>query len=135
MLGVPDNIVTSIAGHGGFTATLKFIGACGKMGIGVWCYSGDSGVATAADMLLCASQRWMTKPDQSLLRMQPHDVIEDGPFRPRNNVVRVPEGLGLGVTRSRDKLKFLHQHFLDNGVMNKYHNPADPGRFVRLPLV
>ena len=53
--GVPDNIVTNIAGHGGFTATLKFIGACEKMGIGFWCYSGDSSVATAAYMHLCAS--------------------------------------------------------------------------------
>ncbi|MGB5214678.1 MAG: hypothetical protein WBN88_13645 [Anderseniella sp.] len=60
---------------------------------------------------------------------------EEGPFRPKNNVVRAPEGPGPGVTLSRDKLKFLHQRFLDNGVMNKYYNPADPGRFVRLPLV
>lgn len=134
-LGVPDNIVTNIAGHGGFTATLKFIGACEKMGIGFWCYSGDSGVATAAYMHLCASQSWITKPNQSLLRMQPHDVIEEGPFRPKNNTVRVPEGPGLGVTLSQDKLKFLHRHYLEHGAMNKYHNPADPGRFVRLPLV
>ena len=88
-----------------------------------------------ACMHLCASQSWITKPNQSLRTMQPHDVIEEGPFRPKNNVVRVPEGPGPGVTLFRDKLKFLHQHFLDNGVMNKYHNPADPGRFVRLPLV
>lgn len=134
-LGVPDNIVTNIAGHGGFTATLKFIGACEKMGIGFWCYSGDSGVATAAYMHLCASQSWITRPNQSLLRMQPYDVIEEGPFRPKNNVVDVPEGPGLGVTLSQDKLKFLHQHYLDHGAMNKYQNPADPGKFVRLPLV
>lgn len=67
--------------------------------------------------------------------MQPHDVIEEGRFRPKNNVVRVPEGPRPGVTLCRDKLKFLHQHFLDNGVMNKYHNPADPGWYVRLAMI
>ena len=134
-LGVPDNIVTNIAGHGGFTCTLKFIGACEQFGIGFWCYSGDSGVATAAYMHLCASQSWITKPNQSLLRMQLHDVIEEGPFRPRNNTVPVPEAPGLGVTLSEDKLRHLHQHYLQHGAMNKYANPADPGRYIRLPLV
>lgn len=133
-LKVPDNIVTSIAGHGGFARTLKFIGACEQMGIGFWCYSGDSGIATAAYMHLCATQSWITKPNQSLLRMQPYDVIEEGPFRPKNNVVTVPDGPGLGVALSRDKLKFLHQHYLHNGPMNKYANAAHPGEYIRLPL-
>jgi glucarate dehydratase len=66
--------------------------------------------------------------------MQPVDIVHEGPFRPRNNTVRVPEGHGLGVTLDRDMLRRLHQDFLDQGPMNKYHDPARPGTYRRLPL-
>ena len=48
--------------------------------------------------------------------------------------LRVPEGNGLGVTLNRDMLKRLHQDYLDNGAMNKYHDAALPGTYRRLPL-
>jgi glucarate dehydratase len=66
--------------------------------------------------------------------MQPLDVIEEGPFRPKNNLVPVPEGPGLGVTLSQDKLRHLHQLFLEQGPYNKFHDPDRPGVFRRLPL-
>jgi glucarate dehydratase len=67
--------------------------------------------------------------------MQTVDVVEDGPFRPRNNVVSVPEGYGLGVKLDRERLSHCHRDFLDDGPMNKYHDAVNPGTFRRLPLI
>ncbi len=77
---------------------------------------------------------WIREPNQSLFRMQAADIIEEGPFVPRNNVVPVPEGAGLGVTLSRDRLAHLHRDFVEKGPANKYHEPAQPGTYRRLPL-
>ena len=62
------------------------------------------------------------------------DIIEEGPFVPRNNVVRVPDGPGLGITLSREKLAACHRDFVENGPCNKYHDPQRPGTYRRLPL-
>jgi glucarate dehydratase len=133
-LGVPDAFVTDVAVHGGIARTLRFVGACEAMGKDFWCYSGDSGIASAAYLHLAAALSWIREPSQSLFRMQPLDVIEEGPFQPRNNVVRVPEGPGLGVTLARDKLAHCHRLFVEHGPFDKFHDPERPGVMRRLPL-
>ncbi len=133
-LRVPDAIVTDINVHGGIGRTMRFIAACETMGVDFWCYSGDSGIASAAYMHVVAANQWAREPSQSLFRMQPIDVIEEGPFRPKHNTVRVPEGPGLGVTLSRSALAHCHKLFVDHGPYNKHHDPDNPGLFRRLPL-
>ncbi|NWD49363.1 mandelate racemase/muconate lactonizing enzyme family protein [Pseudomonas gingeri] len=132
---VPDAIVGNPAVLGGIGRLVRFIGACEHAGIDFWCYSGDSGVGSAVYLHLCAALGWIREPNQSLFRMQVTDVIEEGPFVPRHNTVRVPEGHGLGVTLSQERLAHGHKHFLEHGPMNKYHDPQKPGSFRRLPLV
>jgi len=131
---VPDALCGNPAVLGGIGRLLRFVGACEHAGIDFWCYSGDSGVGSAAYLHLCAALGWIREPNQSLFRMQPTDVIEGGPFVPRNNVIAVPEGEGLGVALDRDRLKSCHQSFLDDGPMNKYHDAQIPGTYRRLPL-
>lgn len=133
-LGVPDCLCTDINAHGGLQRTLRFIGACEAMGVDFWCYSANTGIASAAYMHLAAAHSHMREPSQSLFRMQPFDVIAEGPFQPRNNVVRVPEGPGLGVTLAPDKLAFCHRRFVEDGPMNQHWDPDTPGLFKRLPL-
>ena len=133
-LGVPDAFCTDVNVHGGIGRALRFIGACEAMGLDFWCYSGDSGIASAAYLHLAAAIPHIREPSQSLFRMQPLDVIEEGPFRPKNNVVSVPSGPGLGVTLSRQKLAHCHALFRDNGAYDKFHDPNRPGVFRRLPL-
>jgi glucarate dehydratase len=133
-LGVPDTLVTNFAVLGGIGRAVRFIGACEAMGVGFWCYSGDAGICTAAYLHVTAAMPWIHEPSQSLLRWQVGDVIEGGPFRPKNNVVPVPEGPGLGVSLDREALKRWHQHYVDNGPMDHFYNPGNPGRFRRLPL-
>jgi glucarate dehydratase len=133
-LGAPDAFCTDVNVHGGITRTVRFIGACEAMGRDFWCYSGDSGIASAVYLHLAAAHAWIREPSQSLYRMQPLDVIEEGPFRPRNNVVRVPDGPGLGVTLSRDRLAHCHKLFLEQGPYDKFHDPDNPGVMRRLPL-
>ncbi|RMO67474.1 mandelate racemase/muconate lactonizing enzyme family protein [Pseudomonas syringae group genomosp. 3] len=133
-LKVPDAIVGNPAVLGGIGRLMRFIGACEHAGIDFWCYSGDSGVGSAVYLHLCAALGWIREPNQSLFRMQVTDVIEEGPFVPRNNTVRVPEGDGLGVTLSQEHLAYGHKHFLEHGPMNKYHDAQKPGTFRRLPL-
>jgi glucarate dehydratase len=133
--GAPDAFCTDVNVHGGIGRTLGFIAACEQMGVDFWCYSGDSGIASAVYLHLAAAIAHIRGPSQSLFRMQPLDVIEEGPFRPRNNVVAVPEGPGIGVTLSRDKLAYCHRLFVEEGPYNKFHDPDRPGVFRRLPLV
>jgi glucarate dehydratase len=133
-LGVPDAFCTDVNVHGGIGRTLCFIGACEQMGLDYWCYSGDSGIASAVYLHLAAAHAHIREPSQSLFRMQPLDVIEEGPFRPRGNMVAVPEGPGLGVTLSPHKLAHCHKLFVDHGPYDKFHDPDRPGVFRRLPL-
>ncbi len=133
-LGVPDTIVTNFAVLGGIARAVRFIGACEAMGVGFWCYSGDSGIATAAYLHMVAAQPWITEPSQSLFRWQVADVIEGGPFRQRDDVVAVPEGAGLGVDLDREALARWHGHLVEHGPLDHFHDPLAPGRFRRLPL-
>jgi glucarate dehydratase len=133
-LGVPDYIVTNFAVLGGISRTLRFIGACEAMNVGFWCYSGDTGIATAGYLHMTSAMPWITEPSQSLCRWQIGDVIEGGPFRQTNNTVRVPEGPGLGVTLDRKAMKHWHNHLINNGPLDHFHDPMQPGRYRRLPL-
>jgi glucarate dehydratase len=133
-LGVPDTFVINFAALGGIARAIRFIGACEAMGVGFWCYSGDAGIATAAYLHVSAAMPWITEPSQSLFSWQVADVIENGPFRQTNNVVKVPEGPGLGVTLDRAALERLHQGFLEDGPLDHFYDPLRPGRYRRLPL-
>jgi glucarate dehydratase len=133
-LGVPDAFVTNFAVLGGINRAIRFIGACEAMGIDFWCYSGDAGICTAAYLHVTAAMQWMHEPSQSLKRWQIGDVIQGGPFKPRNNTVDVPAGPGLGVTLDQDALNHWHQDYRQKGPMDHYYNPENPGYFRRLPI-
>lgn len=132
-LGAPDTIVVSPAVLGGISRTIRFIGACEAMGVGFWFYSGDAGICTAAYLHLSAAMPHLSEPSQSLFRWQIADVIVGGPFKQVDNVVRVPDGPGLGVELDRDALARWHQHYVDNGPLDHYLDPWSGGRYRRLP--
>ncbi len=132
--GTPEAFVTNFPVLGGINRAIRFIAACEAMGIDFWCYSGDAGVCTATYLHVSAATAWIREPSQSLFRWQTDDVIEDGPFRQKNDVIPVPEGPGLGVTLNPESLKRCHQRFLDDGPMNHFHDPYEPGVLRRLPL-
>ena len=132
-LGVPDTIVLNLTSLGGISRTLKFIAACEAMGVGFSFYSGDAGIASAAYLHVGAATWHIRGPSQSLFHWQADDVIEEGPFQLVHNVVRVPEAPGLGVTLSASGLKRCHERYQEEGSYDYHHNPADPGKFVRLP--
>ena len=133
--GVPDAIVSDIAGLGGFSAMMRFVSACAGAGIDFWCYSGGSGLELAAYLHACAAHPHIREPNQSLLRWQPFDVVAEGPFMPRNNHISLPDGPGLGVTLDQDKLRFAANLLKERGLPNKYHDPDGKGHMRRMPLV
>lgn len=133
--GVPDAIVSDVAGLGGFSAMLRFVSACQGAGIDFWCYSGGSGLETAAFLHACAAHPHIREPNQSLLRWQPFDVIKEGPFCPKNNHITLPDGPGLGVSLDRDRLAFAARLLIERGLPNKYFDPAAPGIMRRMPLI
>ena len=133
--GVPDAIVSNVAGFGGFTRMLRFVSACEAVGVDFWCYSGDGGIGSAAYLHACAAHPHIREPNQSLFRQQPLDVIAEGPFAPKNNTVRLPDGPGLGVTLDRDKLEHCRKLLIERGPPNKYFDPDAPGVMRRMPLV
>lgn len=133
-LGAPDYFVCNFAALGGLSKTLKFIAACEEMGKGFWCYSNDLGIMTAAYLHVSAATPHITEASQSLFRWQIGDVIKDGPFRQTNDCVSVPEGVGLGVELDPTSMARWAKHFEDNGPIHHFEDPANPGRFRRLPL-
>jgi glucarate dehydratase len=64
---------------------MRFVSGCQAHGIDFCCYSGGSGLETAAFLHACAAHPHNREPNQSLLRWQPFDVIAEGPFIIRNN--------------------------------------------------
>jgi len=133
-LRVPDAFVGNPTAHGGIGRMLRFVGACEHSGIDFWCYSANTGIGSAVYLHLCAAFSWIREPNQSLFRMQPLDVVEEGPFQPERNIVRVPEKPGIGVTLSKDKLAHCHRMFCEEGPYDQHNDPDEPGRFKRLPL-
>lgn len=133
-LGVPDGFVLNLTQLGGIARTLEFVAACEEMGVDFWCYSGDTGIASAAYLHVVAATRHIHRPSQSLFRWQTDDVIERGPFKPEDNVVPVPEGPGLGVTLSSTGLDRCHRRFVEEGPYDEFHDPSHPGEYTRLPL-
>ena len=133
--GVPDAIVSDVAGLGGFSAMGRFVAACAGAGIDFWCYSGGSGLELAAYLHACAAFPHIREPNQSLLRWQPFDVVAEGPFAPKDNHIQLPLGHGLGVTLDQNKLRFAAALLQDRGLPNKYYDPEAPGQMRRMPLV
>lgn len=119
---------------GFYPGTDKAIIEVEAMGVGFWCYSGDAGICTAAYLHVTAALQWIHEPAQSLLRWQIGDVIQGGPFKPKNNIVPVPEGPGLGVELDQDALSYWHQHYVANEPMDHFCDPEKPGHFRCLPL-
>lgn len=133
-LGVPDNFVLNLTQLGGIQRTRNFVAACEEMGVGFWCYSGETGIGSAAYLHFIAASQYIRQPSQSLFRWQTDDVIEEGPFRPQANVLPVPEGPGLGITLSPSSLQRCHERFLEEGPYDEYYDPANPGKYIRLPI-
>jgi glucarate dehydratase len=133
-LGCPDAIVLNLTALGGLSRTMRFIGACAEFGVDFWFYSGDAGICTAAYLHVAAAMQHIRRPSQSLMRWQTDDVIEEGPFRPYQNMLRVPEGPGLGVHLSPSGLKRCHERFRDHGAYNHYDWPGHPQEYARVPL-
>jgi glucarate dehydratase len=133
--GVPDAIVSDVAGLGGFAAAMRFVSGAQAAGVDFWCYSGGSGLEVASFLHLCAAHPHTREPNQSLLRQQPFDVIAEGPFSPKGNILTLPEGPGLGVTLDHDRLRFAANLLAERGLPNKYHDPENPGVMRRMPLI
>ena len=115
--GVPDAFCIDASELGGLRRTQDFLRACAALGIDFWCYSGDSGIMTAAYLHLTAAESSMIRPHQSLFRFTADVAIEQGPFAPRDGVLAVPDGPGLGVTLDRVALTRMHHRFCSEGQM------------------
>lgn len=132
--GTPEAFVTNFAVLGGINRSMGFIKTCETMGFDFWCYSGDAGICSAAYLHVVAASQWIREPSQSLFRWQVDDVIEEGPFKPVNNKVSVPEGPGLGVTLDPKALKRCHDRFVSQGPVNHFGSEDQNPQLVRLPL-
>ena len=114
-LGVPDAIVTNLNELGGIRRTVEFIAACARFDVGFRFHSGETGIATAAYLGVSGAIEHVREPSQTLVRWYADDVIEGGPFSPRDGVLPVPTGPGLGVTLDRDALRRCHERYLREG--------------------
>ena len=101
--------------HAGWDAP-AFVGACADAGVGFRFHSGETAVGSAAYLQLSAALPWLDDPAQTLFRWYADDVIEGGPFVPRDGVVPVPTGPGLGVRLDSAALARCHQRYLDEGL-------------------
>lgn len=114
----PDAIVTRIDEHGGIRRTVEFIRACQAMGVGFRCHSGETGIASAADLHLSAALDHVRGASQTLFHRYDDDVIEGGPFAGDTRVTRVPTGPGLGVTLAPRGIAALSRPFSGRGQVS-----------------
>ncbi|HTW98093.1 MAG TPA: mandelate racemase/muconate lactonizing enzyme family protein, partial [Acidimicrobiales bacterium] len=114
-LGVPDAFVVNLSVLGGIRRTVQFIGACQELGVDVWFYSPDTGVANAAYLQVAGALEWVSKPSQTLLRWHADDVLDGGPMIPDQGSIRVPDGPGFGVSIDPVALERCHRRYLDEG--------------------
>ena len=125
-LGVPDTLVLGVGACGGVEGTRRFVAACLEAGVGFWFYSGDLGIATAAQLHLTAALAPLEQPSQTLLRWYADDVIAEGPFVPRRGHVTVPSGPGLGVTLDERALERATARYAREGAYDLYTAPPLP---------
>jgi glucarate dehydratase len=125
-LGVPDALVLGVGACGGVAGTLRFVERCAAAGVGFWFYSGDLGIATAAQLHITAVAPSLSAPSQSLLRWTADDVTDEGPFSPERGLLRVPDGPGLGVTLDERALARCAERFAREGEYDLYTGPPLP---------
>jgi glucarate dehydratase len=125
-LRAPDTLVIGLGPCGGIAGTRRFISACEEARVRFWFYSGDLGVATAAYLHLGASTPYLDQPSQSLLRWTTEDVVVGGPFVPKDDVVPVPTGPGLGVELDEGALERCVERYALEGPYDYYGGPSLP---------
>ena len=133
-LGCPDTLVTNLTELGGIRRTVEFIRACELHDIGFRFHSGETGVASAAYLQVSAAIEHIREPSQTLFRWYADDVVEEGTPVPKNGVVAVPEGPGLGVTLDRKSLRRCLERYLEEGEFPKSESGSRPfrTRFARV---
>jgi glucarate dehydratase len=100
-------------------------------GVSSWFYSGDSGVATPAYIQVSAALPFLSQTHESLVRWYVADVIVGGPFRPRNDVVAIPTGPGLGVELDSDGLSSCAEDFERSGELSQLDTGKTRYRHLR----
>ena len=123
-LGVPDTFVLNVSALGGIRETMKFISACEVMGIGLWFYSGETAVGTAAYLQLGAAMPHLSQPGQSLLRWYADDVVAE-PFQPEANRLPIPDGPGLGITLDAEAMQRCQDRYERDGPISQLGAPRD----------
>jgi glucarate dehydratase len=123
-LGVPDAFCLNLAALGGIRRTVAFVGACRELGLDVWFYSPDTGVANAAYLQVAGAMSWISQPSQTLLRWHSDDVTEEGPPQPEGGVISVPDEPGLGVTLDPSALARCAERYASEGEYNQFHDPT-----------
>ena len=129
-LGVPDAFVINLTALGGVRRTIAFVQACEHLGVNVWFYSPDGGIANAAYLQVAAAVDWLDHPSQTLLRWHADDVIAGGPFQPKDGVLSVPDGPGLGIELDQASLERCHRRFLEDGAYDQYADPTRGDYYV-----
>jgi glucarate dehydratase len=129
-LGVPDAFVLNLAALGGIRRTVSFIAACRELGVDVWFYSPDTGVANAAYLQVAGAIPWLSQPSQTLLRWQTDDVTEGGPPQPRHGVLPVPDEPGLGIELDPVAFARCRDRYASEGEYNIFSDPSRAGRYA-----
>ncbi len=128
-LGVPDAVVVGIGALGGISRTVAFAHACQHLGVELWFYSPDTGVANAAYRQVAAAVEWIGEPSQTLMRWHADDVVEGGPIAPHNGAIEASRAPGLGVTLDSAAMRRCHEAFQVEGAYDQYLHPERPGTY------
>jgi glucarate dehydratase len=128
-LGVPDAIVVGIGALGGISRTIAFAHACQHLGVELWFYSPDTGVANAAYRQVAAAVEWISEPSQTLIRWHADDVVDAGPIAPRNGVIEASRAPGLGIALDPEAMRRCHEAFQAQGAYDQYQHPERPGAY------
>jgi glucarate dehydratase len=104
---------------GGFARLRKQVSVAEERGLDVWLHSrGELGFATAAYLHFVAANRWLSLPNQTLMRPTEHMLTKEPKPTLEKGVMKLPEGPGLGVTLDTNSLDKYNSLFREVGEYN-----------------
>ena len=128
-----DVILLDTTFWGGIRPCIKAAAVCETMGLGVAVHSsGELGIQLATMLHLGAVLPNLGYAADAHYHHLTDDVIAGGKMAYERGAIRVPDGVGLGVTLDHGKLSEYHELYREQGG---YPYDRDPGRPGWYPLV
>jgi len=129
-----DVVLLDTTFWGGIRPCIKAAGVCETFQLGIAVHSsGELGIQLASMLHLGAVLPNLTFSADAHYHHLQDDILVGGKMVYENGSIRVPEGPGLGIEVSQDKLKQYAEYYREFGGYPYDRDPSRPGWFALVP--